>query len=668
MNAAFAPRRRWWAYAAAGALVVLGVVAAIALVATRVDPADVARLLSAKVLERTGRTLAIEGPVGYSFSLLPRLQAHNVRLQNAPWGSRPDMITAKQVEVQVSLLPLLAGHVVLHGLVLVEPDVLLEVDREGRRNWQFGRRTTDAAESVAGARSNPLRIERATIEGGNLRYRDAAVERDLHIAFEALTLRASTARVSLQGKGAINAVPVELDARLPPFDGSAAKSELTVAGPGLRVHAQGQLALPTQQPATVDIAFSVEASDWVAVGKLLQTEIDPMPPLKASGSVQWAAHGFAVENLEASLGKSSVRGHARIREADQGRTLDVRLEAPVLDMAELLGPDKRGPRKDDGRIFSAKPWPLGLLPDLSGKAHARIGRLALRDGKAVAGVEVDATFDRGRVELGPAQLAIEGKPLNVRAQADATDGKRLKLDLAIDGRGIPLGALGALLNLTGTPEGSPTDIDLRLRGSGNSMRTLMAGASGEVRIVIGPGRVRNRAIEFGADITELIKLLNPAYAADPYTELACAVIRFPVRQGVARVTNGIGIETSKVDIIAAGTIDFRNESLDLGFRTKATSGLGLGIGTLADLGRLRGTLSHPDVEVDLGDVAKTATHIGLAAITGGLSLIASGLLAERVPDHPCKVALNANAPGRSASSEPGVVDSVVGGIKKIFGR
>ena len=66
-----------------------------------------------------------------------------------------------------------------------------------------------------------------------------------------------------------------------------------------------------------------------------------------------------------------------------------------------------------------------------------------------------------------------------------------------------------------------------------------------------------------------MKLLNPAYAADPYTELECAVVRLPVRQGVARVANTIAVETSTVDIVGAGTIDFRNETLDLGFRTKA---------------------------------------------------------------------------------------------------
>ena len=102
----------------------------------------------------------------------------------------------------------------------------------------------------------------------------------------------------------------------------------------------------------------------------------------------------------------------------------------------------------------------------------------------------------------------------------------------------------------------------------------------------------------------------------------------------------------------------------------------MGLGTLAELGRLRGRFTDPAVEVDLGNAAETAAHVGLAAITGGLSLIASGLLTQRVPDNPCKVALSGGSnPSDSARSDKapadaaaGAVESVLDGIRKLFGR
>ena len=96
-------RRRWLRYAAwtTAAGIAAGVALAV-VVATRFQSEDLARLLSANVKARTGRDLVIEGPVGYSVSLVPLLYAENVRLQNAPWGSRPDMLTAKRAYMSLS--------------------------------------------------------------------------------------------------------------------------------------------------------------------------------------------------------------------------------------------------------------------------------------------------------------------------------------------------------------------------------------------------------------------------------------------------------------------------------------------------------------------------------------------------------------------------------------
>lgn len=301
--------------------------------------------------------------------------------------------------------------------------------------------------------------------------------------------------------------------------------------------------------------------------------------------------------------------------------------------------------------------------------NTRIARLALRDGKIVEGLEVNVTAAQGRLNADPGRMLVEGKELRFRAKLDVSSGKRLAADVSIDGNGIALGALGALMNVSGTPEGSPTDITIRFNGQGASMRALMASANADVRIVVGPGRLRNRVIDWGSDVTELLNALNPARKSDPYTELKCAVVRLPIRQGVARIDNSIAAETGKVSVIAAGVIDFRNETLDLGFRPKAATGLGVGLGGLASLGRLRGSLAHPKVELDMGGTARAATQLGLAAATGGLSLLAAGLLSESVPDQPCQAALTGVA--RSSSkpqAEPSIVEGVIGNIKKLFGR
>jgi hypothetical protein len=182
--------------------------------------------------------------------------------------------------------------------------------------------------------------------------------------------------------------------------------------------------------------------------------------------------------------------------------------------------------------------------------------------------------------------------------------------------------------------------------------------------------MRTQAINYGADITELLNAINPARKVDPYTELKCAVVRLPIRQGVARIDNSIAAETSKVHVIAGGVIDFRNETLDLGVRPKAVTGLGVGIGGLASLGRLRGSLSDPKVEIDAAGAATAAANVGMAVVSGGLSLLGGALVTDSVPDQPCQAALTGSVRSQTAAAQekPGIVDSVVGGFKKLFGR
>jgi uncharacterized protein involved in outer membrane biogenesis len=664
-------KRRWLRYAAWFAVIGLATACTVAvIVAVRFAPEDLARLITSRVKERTGRELVIDGPVSYSVSFFPTLKAQRVRLQNASWGTRPDMLVAREVAIQIALLPLLGGRVQVRGIELSDPDVLFEVARDRRSNWHFESPEADAAGAKTDRDTGRTSIRFLGIEQGAFAYRDAESGRELRLTVRELEVENDGRRAEIRGTGAYNDVPVDIAARLPmPGARSAARSELTLTGPGLRVHAAGSAAW---QPGdlTADVAFSAVVQDWAAAAKLLQQDFAAMPPLEASGTLRSDATGWALENIEARLGESRVTGHARWMGTAEDRRFDVRLDSPLVDLAPLLGAGKAAP-PSGGRLFSAEPFPLALLAGLTGNVEARIARLALRDGKAVQGVQVAARFDRGSMTLDPAQLDVDGKPLRARVHADARGGKTLRLDLDVDARGVPLGALGALLDVTGTPEGSPTDVSLRMAATGRSVRALMASASGDVQVVVGPGRIRNRVVKFGADVTELLKLLNPAYAADPYTEVKCVVVRLPVRQGVVRIDNSIGAETSKVNVLAAGTIDLRDETLDLGFRTRPATGLGVSLGPLAELGRLRGTLADPEVEVDLGNAAEAAAHIGLAAITGGLSLIASGLLAERVPDHPCEVALRGGGRSRKASGtreEPGVVDSVIGNIKKLFGH
>ncbi len=111
----------------AAVLIVTVIVAVIALIAMT-DFNQYRPLIADQVRQATGRNLEIKGRLGLALSLVPVVEISDVRFANAPWGSRPHMITLKRLEVRVRLLPLLSGAIEVERLILIEPDILLETD------------------------------------------------------------------------------------------------------------------------------------------------------------------------------------------------------------------------------------------------------------------------------------------------------------------------------------------------------------------------------------------------------------------------------------------------------------------------------------------------------------------------------------------------------------
>lgn len=142
--------------------------------------------IEALAKEQTGRTLTIDGDV--ALTILPSLgvSAQKVRFANAEWGSTPDMMSMDELNVSLKILPLLFGRVELDSFTLVRPQIHLEVNRQGKANWEFTPQTQDpasetvsdtSAEDQSGSSSvNPIqdiRLGDIRISGGTASYKDA---------------------------------------------------------------------------------------------------------------------------------------------------------------------------------------------------------------------------------------------------------------------------------------------------------------------------------------------------------------------------------------------------------------------------------------------------------------------------------------------------------------
>ena len=131
----------------AAVLVVIVLAVIGGLFAFRDRSADAVRRVVVPRLEAiTDRDVSITGDFDLIPALTPTLAAEGLVIANAPWGSRPAMLKAERVELELQLLPLLLQRdVFIARLALVGADVLLERGPDGQTNWQFERARPEQA-------------------------------------------------------------------------------------------------------------------------------------------------------------------------------------------------------------------------------------------------------------------------------------------------------------------------------------------------------------------------------------------------------------------------------------------------------------------------------------------------------------------------------------------
>ena len=118
------------------------------------------------------------------------------------------------MEVELALLPLLSRQVEVRRLLLVEPDILLETDAEGRPNWWFGKATPSSAAppnatrrrippaetaQAAGRRLN-LSVGRVAIKAGRVTWRDGRTGASRTLGIPGLEVTADGDRGPVRGK------------------------------------------------------------------------------------------------------------------------------------------------------------------------------------------------------------------------------------------------------------------------------------------------------------------------------------------------------------------------------------------------------------------------------------------------------------------------------------
>jgi uncharacterized protein involved in outer membrane biogenesis len=661
--------------------VCVAAIVGIVVLAYTIDLGKYAKLATDEVKAMTGRELRIRGKL--DIKLFPRLAlvAEDVSFANAPWGSRPDMARAKRLEGSVALLPLLRKQVEITRLVLVEPDVLLETDAKGVGNWVFKPPAT--AKPGAGGESGGVEVDLhgAAIDRGQLAWRDGAKKESLRLAIQRLRLDRKTLgdELNVDLAAAFRDQPFTLKGSMGLLRRLFAKDsswpvDLAFATTGATISVKGSIDFSAKLPR-LDGDLKAEVKDAAGLAKLSGGPLALPVPLTLTAKAKASRDEYLVEPLRAAFGKSTIDGRIAVKTGGARPVATASVKSSLVDLAALAprgGKPGAGGKGGNGRMFSDAPFPLEMLRTFDGAADAAIERLVLPSGIPLEKILVKAALKDGRLDVQPLQALLGGGTVGGRATLDAARSRSAPLALNIEGKGISGEKVAAAMGHAGSISGGNTDLALNLAGPGESVARFMGGANGEIRANMGAARTSGAALDFGGDVlTKVADLANPSRRTEKYTEIKCVVVRLPVRDGVATAQRTIAVETARVDLVAAGTINLRSEALDLALRPNVKEGLGIGAASLAELVRVTGTLSNPTVGIDTLGSARAALSVGGAIVTGGLSLLGEAALKRGTADpHPCQTAAAGGTPPKSAQQEAKPQQQeesgVLGSIKRLF--
>ena len=496
----------------------------------------------------------------------------------------------------------------------------------------------------------------------------------------ALTAQGRGQPLLIEGDGTIAGDAASLRGRILSLDDALASRsvplELALETKGSRIALKGDTPDPA---APLDLTVAVDARgrllrDFAALGGL---DLTPAGPYAAAATLRLTPDRLAARDLAVQVGESRVGGTADLAVSGDRPRLTASLTAPRLRLEDFdhaaAEAGKATPPKTPvlprarARLLPSDPFPLALLREVDGEVTLRAGSIE-GYGVATRDAVFAGTISNGVLTLTDLSGTMEGGRLALRGTVDGR-GNTAVVDLAVDSKGVDL---GALLGILAQDEGIPTmlkmpvDSTVRLVGAGVNAQGLAATLKGSLRVVGQQGYVRQGGFTFIEG--GLLRKLAPWDNRDR-TAINCFVGDFTLDRGVA-TTKALLLDTEYMSVAGTGTIDLGREQANMVLtpRPKEIRLLDLAVPV-----SVTGPLASPTITpTATGTARRLITTLGV--FVNPLVLIVpviEGVTADR---NPCEAAVEKPVAAPPASTAPvpppqpgGILGGVGRNLNRVFG-
>src|SRR5471032_444950 len=303
-------------------------------------------LIVSEVKKATGRDLVIDGKVSASVLPWPSATVSGVKFFNAPGSKNPNMVEVKSITVWLSVLALLAGKIEVKEVTLVEPKIVLEINAEGKPNWEFAPSVAEAQPAAAKPSSpKPLSLGALTMENGTLIFSDS--KGGLTMTAEKANLTAAVGSLdgpySLAGSATLNGSPLKIDASVGAKASNGYATSASLAAGGGKLDVKGtlsELGPNARWVGTVKVSAD-SATHFVATLAGLAGQPAPvLPPLLAGkfafdGGIDASQAALAAKDFKVTLGSDGGSGSLAVT-LKPALSVDAKLSFAKLDLDAWL--------------------------------------------------------------------------------------------------------------------------------------------------------------------------------------------------------------------------------------------------------------------------------------------------------------------------------------------
>jgi len=601
-----------------------------------VDTGRIRQMLQDKVRAASGRELQV-GDLSLDLLPWPSVHATQVALAAPRWAHARNVLEVDQLDANLDIVPLFVGRVQVKSLSLRGVKAALEEADDGANNWTLAH--GEKSEGQHAPVEAPMQVGTLHLENVVIHRRVGRVDAEPWFVKEAtVTLEPGLHNVTVEATVSRHDTPLAVKARLDDLSRLGARGATTPGRIELKLGAaqatvEGRIPLERALEGH-DFRVAARADSLADVFAFMGFERGPTKPFSLAFASRGTDKGAELRDLALALGDWKVDGALDLAMTRDHATFTGKLHSSRIEWLKVLA-DSGGtvkPPRHDAQIFHDDPlaWrALAFLGALDAKLDLAVDGLKLGNGLQLDKIKGHAALGQGIVDLSPWSAAMLG----------GSGGGTLRFDTAkeaikatFEGDQLLLEQWFAQRGSTIPFKGGPLKLKASLAFSGKTFRAIAESMTGPVTIRMGRGTWVNPK---AGEVEEMMVSALASRGANDL-QFECAAANLDFKRGRATGNHVLGAMSDVSRLLTAGTVDFREETLDLRGRVQARKGITVGLATVAGGVRISGKLGHPHIGMDPNEKPALLARAAAAVATAGATVVGEALLSAAARENPCE--------------------------------